>query len=538
MNANNLIKRAESIASLEFQCSLNKLKGWQLGLVLGEALMEDIAPDWQRTNESRKQNKQAYYLSMEFLIGRMIFNNLYCAGVLEETDRLLKAQGIDLRILEDLEDYAFGNGGLGRLAACYLDSAAAHDIPLMGYGLRYKFGLFKQSFVDARQAEQPDNWSEFGDPFSIRRYDLRLIISLGDESVIAVPYDLPIIGYEKNSIGTLRLWQTEALQEVDFKLFNTQQYEEAAAAKNKAEDLCKFLYPNDSGDEGKLLRIKQEYLLSSASMQDILRSFRAIHGNDYASLPSFAALQLNDTHPAMAIPELIRLLEAYGVDFYTAFQIARNTFSYTNHTVMSEALEKWEARLLKQAVPQIFPIIRRINQMLLHELKRPDLSLVKNQRVNMADLSIYATHTTNGVAQIHSQILKDSLFSDWYSVYPERFTNITNGITQRRWLALCNPQLSELITKTLEHDEYIYKLETLRDGLSKIDDSLAQDFIKVKALKKQELAKHIYQLEGIQIPPHFVFDVQIKRMHEYKRQLMNALSIMAIYQGLKDGSIT
>lgn len=308
MNANNLIQRAESIAVLDFQSTLNKLKAWQLGLVLGKALMEDIAPDWQRTNEQRRQNKQAYYLSMEFLIGRMIFNNLYCAGVLQEADELLKAQGIDIRILEDIEDHAFGNGGLGRLAACYLDSAAAHDIPLMGYGLRYKFGLFKQSFVDARQTEEPDNWSEFGDPFSIRRYDLRLLISFGDESVVAVPYDMPIIGYEKKSVGTLRLWQTEALQEVDFELFNAQRYVQAAFAKNNAEDLCKFLYPNDSGDEGKLLRIKQEYLLSSASVQDILRSFMAEHGNDYASLPSYAAIQLNDTHPAMAIPELIRLL--------------------------------------------------------------------------------------------------------------------------------------------------------------------------------------------------------------------------------------
>lgn len=356
MNGNKLILRAESIAGLKFQTALKDLESWQLRLVLGESLMEDIAPLWQRTNELRRHKKQAYYLSMEYLIGRMIFNNLYCAGFLEEADKLLSAQGIDLRKLEDTEDYAFGNGGLGRLAACYLDSAAAQDIPLMGYGLRYKFGLFKQSFVNGRQAEKPDDWSEFGDPFSIRRYDLRLLISFGDETVVAVPYDMPIIGYEKRSIGTLRLWQSEALKDVDFELFNLQQYDEAAAVKNKAEDLTKFLYPNDSGDRGKLLRIKQEYLLSAASVQDILRSFVKIHGKDYTSLPSYAAIQLNDTHPAMAIPELIRLLENEGVGFNTAFQIARNTFSYTNHTVMSEALEKWEARLLRLAVPQLFPL--------------------------------------------------------------------------------------------------------------------------------------------------------------------------------------
>ncbi len=538
MNANRLIARAEEKAVLLYQAPLQALESWQLHQVLGEALMEDISPAWQNTRQNRESGKQAYYLSMEYLIGRMIFNNLYCAGMLKEADDLLKEKGIDLRQMEDIEDYAFGNGGLGRLAACYLDSAATKDIPLLGYGLRYKYGLFKQSFSEGLQKEAPDDWSRFGDPFSLRRYDLRISIEMGDLTVVAVPYDMPVIGYRRKSIGTLRLWQAEAPEEVDFPLFNAQRYAEAASNKNKAEDLCKFLYPNDSGDEGKLMRIRQEYLLSAASLRDILRDFVRLHGKAYDKLPQLAAIQLNDTHPAMAIPELIRLLLQEGLSFETAFDITQNTFAYTNHTVMSEALEKWEARLLKLAVPHLYPVIRRINQRLLKEQNgRNKISLIKNQRVSMADLSIYASRRTNGVAEIHSRILKDSVFKDWYALYPDRFCNVTNGITQRRWLALCNPELTALIEKTLGTDEFIHHLPVLSAGRERISDDLARDFIRVKGLKKSELAEEIKRREGIDIPAHFIFDVQIKRLHEYKRQLMNAISIMAIYQGLKDGSI-
>ena len=538
MNANHLIIRAEEKAGFLFQTRLEDVEPWQLHRALGEALMEDIAPGWQAAMERRAGGKQAFYLSMEYLIGRMIFNNLYCAGMLKEADGLLRQRGIDLRQLEDIEDYAFGNGGLGRLAACYLDSAAAKDIPLLGYGLRYKYGLFKQSFEGGRQVEAPDDWSRFGDPFSLRRYDLRLVIDMGDLTVLAVPYDMPVIGYDRKSIGTLRLWQAEAPEEVDFPLFNAQRYGEAAAGKNRAEDLCKFLYPNDSGDEGKLMRIRQEYLLSAASVRDILRGFEKQHGRAYEKLPRLAAIQLNDTHPAMAIPELIRLLTEQGIGFEEAFDIARRTFAYTNHTVMSEALEKWEARLLKLAVPALYPVIRRINRRLLKEQTGKDrMSLIRHERVSMADLSIYATARTNGVARIHSQILQDSVFKDWYKKYPERFCNVTNGITQRRWLALCNPELTELITSTLGTDSFISDLGLLAEGKGKITDELAREFIRVKGIKKRELAEEIKKREGIDIPEHFIFDVQIKRLHEYKRQLMNAISIMAIYQGIKDGSI-
>ena len=537
MNANQLIFNAEERARTYYRSPLKELAPWQLHEVLGEALMEQIAPNWQRCEQNRCQGKQAFYLSMEYLLGRMIFNNLYCAGVLDEVNAMLSERGIDLRALEDIEDHAFGNGGLGRLAACYLDSAAAHDIPLTGYGLRYRFGLLKQSFVDGRQVEEPDDWSRLGDPFSVRRYDLRVTVRFGDQEVLAVPYDMPVIGHQMNSIGTLRLWQCESPQEVDFTLFNQQQYEQASAMKNRAEDLTKFLYPNDSGTEGKLMRIKQEYLLCSATVQDILRGCVALHGQDYDAIPNYYAIQLNDTHPVMAIPELIRLLELDGVDFERAFDIARRTFSYTNHTVMSEALERWDAALLRQAVPHLYPIIRRINQRLLKELGRKDLSFIRGGRVHMSDLAIYASSRINGVAEIHSQILRDSLFHEWYKLYPERFTNVTNGITQRRWLALCNPQLTSLITDTLGTDDFIKHLGELEAGNKRIDNNLCERFIQIKQEKKRELSDLILQREGILIPEHFVFDVQVKRLHEYKRQLMNAFSIMAIYQGLKDGSI-
>lgn len=532
-----MIDRAQQKAQLYYQSDLSNLSSWQLHQVLGEALMEAIAPQWQQDSQRRRQAKQAHYLSMEFLLGRMVFNNLYCAGLLEEADRLLREKGVDIRALEDIEDNAFGNGGLGRLAACYLDSAAAHDIPLTGYGLRYRFGLFRQSFQKGRQVEHPDDWSRLGDPFSIRRYDLKVRVAFGDGEVLAVPYDMPVIGYQRKAIGTLRLWQAESLTEVDFDQFNQQQYLEASRQKNQAEDITKFLYPNDSSEAGKVLRIKQEYLLSSATMQDLVRSFKQLHGNAFHLFPTLHAVQLNDTHPVMAVPELIRLLALEGLSFDQAFQIARQTFSYTNHTVMSEALETWWAPTLKKTLPQLYPVIRRINQRLMKELKDKRFSIVRNGFVHMATLAIYTTHQVNGVARIHSDILKDDLFKDWHQLYPDRFTNVTNGVTQRRWLGLSNPELSGLIAQTLEGDHFLRHLESLKEGKQRISDPLCQQFHAVKQQKKRALSQLIHQRERELIPEHFLFDVQIKRLHEYKRQLMNALSIIAIWQGLKDGTI-
>ena len=537
IDAKQVLLLAEEKAGIAFHAELAQLNTWQLHEVLGQALMQLITPEWRSSAARRDAGKQAAYLSAEYLLGRMVYSNLFSAGVLPEVTRLLAFRGIDIGALEEIEDNAFGNGGLGRLAACYLDSAAAHAVPLTGYGLRYRFGLFRQRFQDGQQVEEPDDWSKYGDPWSLRRLDLAVTVSFGDGQVLAVPYDMPVLGCQLKSVGTLRLWQCESFTEVDFPLFNAQDYQAACAQKNKAEDITKFLYPNDSGDAGKALRIKQQYVLSSATMQDLLRAFKQRVGRDFSSFPGFYAVQLNDTHPVMAIPELIRLLMLEGLDFEQAFRIAQKTFSYTNHTVMEEALEKWDVRMLRLVVPQLYPVIRLINRRLLRELKDPGLSCIISQQVRMAPLAVYASHTVNGVAEIHTRILKERVFARWYQLYPERFQNKTNGITQRRWLGLCNPQLTALLCQTLGSDGFLTQLDRLSALRPLIDEHLCRRFHLVKQERKKELALQIFMREGILIPEHFLFSVQVKRLHEYKRQLLNAFSIMAIYRGLKAGTI-
>ena len=434
-----------------------------------------------------------------------------------------------------MEDAALGNGGLGRLAACFLDSAATCDLPLSGYGLRYKFGLFKQSFDEqGSQKENADDWSKFGDPWSYRRYNHTVKVKFPDHTVLAVPYDVPIIGYGTNNINTLRLWQCEAEEELDFSAFNDQDYLRALAQKNKAEDITRVLYPNDSTWEGKRLRIKQQYVLSSASLQDMLRTFKSAHGNDLSRFADYYAVQLNDTHPAMSIPELIRLLMAEGMDFDQSFSIAQRTFSYTNQTVMSEALEKWPLDLLSSVVPEIVDIICRIDEKLKRE--HPGLFVIKDNTAHMANLSVYVGSYVNGVAEIHSQILKDDLFHDWYQVFPERFQNKTNGVTPRRWMGLCNPELTQLLKYRIGGD-FLKDLDRLADLKPMIDDDMVRHFNTNKHEKKEQLCKVIAEKEVVQLDPNFIFDIQVKRLHEYKRQLMNALSIVDIYFRLKNGEL-
>ena len=549
MTANELIRQAESILLTREHIALEKANAIQLHDAISSAAMTALTPDWIRCEEERAGKRQAYYLSCEYLVGRMVYNNLYCLGLLEETRRLLAQRGVDLAILEDIEDDAFGNGGLGRLSACFLDSAATHGVPLTGYGLRYRYGLFKQSFVDFRQHEEPDDWSRFGDPWSIRRLDQAVIVPMKTGDVLAVPYDMPIIGYGNGHIGTLRLWQCESLKEIDFPLFSRQQYDRAVADKNRAEDITKFLYPNDSRRAGKLLRVKQQYVLVSATMQDLFRAYKARHGSDYSFFAAEHAVQLNDTHPVMAIPELIRLLMAEGVAFEEAFRIARDTFSYTNHTVMQEALEKWDLPLLSSVCPEIVAIIRKIDARFRREMEKKDAFISssrciiwpnpwnpKVKQVHMAQLALYASHTVNGVAAIHTQILKDDVFADWFALYPERFQNKTNGITQRRWLGLCNPELTALIADKIG-DGFLTDLYRLEELKPFINDDLCRDFIRVKQAKKAQLAAEIAHSEGVVLDPSMIFDVQVKRLHEYKRQLMNALSILAIYYQLKEGKL-
>ena len=531
----NILRWTEAQLKYTYDVSLQEATAQELHEALGEAVMMAISDNWKTSKSARLQQRKAYYFSAEYLIGRLVYSNLYNLGILDEMKQLFAAKGVDLSILEEVEDAALGNGGLGRLAACFLDSAASCDIPLSGYGLRYKFGLFKQSFDEqGGQKENADDWSKYGDPWSYRRYNHTVKVKFPDHTVLAVPYDVPIIGYGTNNINTLRLWQCEAEEELDFSAFNDQDYLRALAQKNKAEDITRVLYPNDSTWEGKRLRIKQQYVLSSASLQDMLRTFKNAHGNDLSRFADYYTVQLNDTHPAMSIPELIRLLMNEGMDFEQSFSIAQRTFSYTNHTVMSEALEKWPLDLLSSVVPEIVDIIRRIDEKLKRE--HPGLFIIKDNTAHMANLSVYVGSYVNGVAEIHSQILKDDLFHDWYQVFPERFQNKTNGVTPRRWMGLCNPELTQLLKYRIGGD-FLKDLDKLANLKPMIDDDLVRQFNAVKREKKEQLCKVIAEKEGVQLNPDFIFDVQVKRLHEYKRQLMNALSIVDIYFRLKNGEL-
>ncbi len=541
-NAQKLIESAERCLLTREHITLREASAVQLHEAIASGAMEALAENWKQSEEKRRAHRQACYLSMEYLVGRLVYNNLFSMGLLEETRRLLAERGVDIAVLEDIEDDAFGNGGLGRLAACFLDSAATHGVPLMGYGLRFRYGLFKQDFVGGRQAEEPDDWSKYGDPWSIRRLSQAVVVPMATGDVLAVPYDMPVIGYGTANIGTLRLWQCESLHETDFKLFNEQKYAQAAADKNKAEDITKYLYPNDTRRAGRQLRVKQQYVLVSASVQDMMRDYRARHGSDYSFFAGEYAVQLNDTHPVMAIPELIRLLGEDGVGFDAALDIAREVFSYTNHTVMQEALEKWDLALLRSVCPDIVRIMRLIDQRFKAEMAEknapvlPNRCIIEKGRVHMAQLAVYATHATNGVAELHSELLRTDLFKDWYALYPERFQNKTNGITQRRWLGLCNPELSALIAERIG-DGFLTDLSRLEGLKQHMDDATVQAFRRVKRLKKEQLCAEIAKREGVTVSPDMMFDVQIKRLHEYKRQLLNALSIYAIYKELRAGRL-
>ncbi len=535
INCVNILKWTEAQLKYTYDVSLKEATPQELHEALGQAVMMAISDNWSRSKKTRMPNRKAYYISAEYLIGRLVYSNLFNLGILDEMKTLFAERGVDLAVLEEIEDDALGNGGLGRLAACFLDSAASTNIPLSGYGLRYKFGLFKQSFDgNGSQVEKADDWTKYGDPWSYRRYNHTVKIKFPEHTVLAVPYDVPVIGYDTNNVGTLRLWQCEAEQELDFNAFNDQDYLRALDAKNKAEDITRVLYPNDSTWEGKRLRIKQQYVLSSDSLQDMLRTFKLAHGGDLRKFSDFYAVQLNDTHPAMSIPELIRLLMLEGLSFDEAFNVAQKTFSYTNHTVMGEALEKWPLDLLRSVVPEIVDIICQIDQKLKWE--HPGLFIIRDNTAHMANLSVYVGTYVNGVAEIHSQILKDDCFKDWYHAFPERFQNKTNGITPRRWIGLCNPELTAMIRELVGGD-FLKDLELISKLKDHINDETVTRFNAIKRQKKQQLCAVVAKHEGVMLNPDFIFDVQVKRLHEYKRQLLNILAVVDIYFRLKEGRL-
>ncbi len=535
----------ERFARSEYGRQLPELTPEELYPVVGKAVMEQTAEKWSASAKAQAKGKQAFYLSAEFLMGRALGNNLLNLGLSEPVGKVLKELGLPLSTIEAAEDDAgLGNGGLGRLAACFLDSAATHDLPLHGYGIRYEYGIFKQAFVNDRQVETADNWLRHGDPWSVRRYGEAVKVRFSDTTVLAVPYDTPVIGYDTNTVNTLRLWRAEPLESFDFSRFNSQDYDKAVWEKNRAEDISRVLYPNDSRTEGKILRLQQQYFFVSASLQDLVRKYKARKKADWSQFANDHAIQLNDTHPAVAVAELMRLLTTEaGLSWDAAWSSVNAAMAYTNHTIMAEALEQWDLALYRSVLPEIVGIIEQIDEQLRAELKRkkvpakkqPLYHIIEGERIHMANLAIYGTHATNGVAALHTDLLKNRELNHWHTLYPTRFQNKTNGITQRRWLALCNPELSALITELLGSSRWIKELDQLKD-LEKYaeDKAVLERFISIKKLKKQQLAEFIFNKEGVRIDPETLFDIQIKRLHEYKRQLMNALHIVDLYYRIKE----
>ncbi len=523
---------------------------------------------WIQTQQSYydKDVKRVYYLSMEFLVGRTLGNSLVNLDMMDETYKAVTDIGYTLEELRDIEhDAGLGNGGLGRLAACFLDSMATLGYPAYGYGIRYEYGIFKQKIVDGYQAELPDNWLRYGNPWEMKRPEFLFPIKLygnveyvpnsentavkkwvNYQIVNAMAYDTPVPGYGNNTVNTMRLWASKAAREFDFEHFNEGDYIKAVSDKENTEAISKVLYPNDNTMKGKELRLKQEYLLVSASLQDIIRRFKKDH-SDFKQFPEKVSIQLNDTHPALAIPELLRiLLDEEGVSWNDAWEICVNTFGYTNHTVLPEALEKWSVDLIKRVLPRHLEIIYNINQNFLEmiEAKYPDdykrtsqMSIIEEgefKNVRMANLSIIGSHSVNGVAALHTEILKKDCFKYFYELWPERFNNKTNGITQRRWLKLCNPQLSDLITEKIG-DSWITNLYDIRKIEDYIQDTdFRQRFDAAKAKNKKEFAAYIKDTTGIVVDENSIFDCQVKRLHEYKRQLLNVLHVIAQYHRIKD----
>ncbi len=513
-------------------------------IVLSKAIMDEVIPKWVDSEKKFHDKKRAYYLSAEFLMGRALTNNLINMKSKSQVESLLKEIGIDYNSIEEAEeDAALGNGGLGRLAACFLDSAATLNYPLTGYGIRYEFGLFKQLFEEGFQVETGDDWLEYPDPWSIRKQSEAVKVSFGDGDVLAIPYDTPIIGYGENTINTLRLWKSEGMEKFDFNEFNEGNYDLAVKKKNDAENISKVLYPNDSTEEGRKLRLKQQYFFVSASLQDLVRKHKAKY-NSFDNFFDLHVIQLNDTHPAVAIPELMRLLvEVEGIHWNESWNIVKDVFAYTNHTLLAEALEQWYIGIYKEVLPNIYEIIEKIDAQLIEELKDKgingdeldDYRIISNDHIKMAWLSIYGSKSINGVAELHTDLLKHQELAHWYRLYPEKFNNKTNGITQRRWLLQSNPELSAYITELLGSDNWITNLEELKK-LEKFadDENVLNKFLDIKQMKKNQLAEYILRKEGIEINNKSIFDIQIKRLHEYKRQLLNAFHILDLYFRLKE----
>ncbi|NFR86485.1 MULTISPECIES: glycogen/starch/alpha-glucan phosphorylase [unclassified Clostridium] len=545
MNKENIKQGINRYLKVKYGIKLEDAKEYQIFNALSLAVLEEIVDDWNDTTKAYNEKRSANYFSAEYLMGRALGNNLINLGLYDEVKDVLKELNIDINKVEEIEeDAGLGNGGLGRLAACFMESAATIDMPLNGYGIRYNNGLFKQNIDEGFQTESEDSWLKYGDPWSIRKDNEAQVVEFEDMKVKAIPYDTPIIGYGTKNINTLRLWKCEPIKEFDFYLFNEQKYDESVELKNRAEDISRVLYPNDSNDEGKILRLRQQYFLVSASLKDIIRKHIEKFGTDFEKISEYNFVQLNDTHPTLAIPEFIRILvDEEGINFNKALRYAKKFFGYTNHTILAEALEKWDVELIEKLFPRILEITEKIDKELIKELKAKKytekeikkLRIIGDDQMRMANLAIFVSKAVNGVAQLHTDILKDKELNDWYKLYPTKFQNKTNGITPRRWLRLCNQELSEFITKLLGTEDWVKNLSLLKD-LKKFenDDKVLEELMNIKLEKKKQLAEYIKDEEGIELDPNSIFDIQIKRLHEYKRQLLNAMYILDLYYRIKE----
>ena len=509
-----------------------------------------------------KRAKRVYYLCMEFLLGRSLKNSLYNLSATSVFEKAISAYGLSLEDLYELEpDAGLGNGGLGRLAACFMDALATGDYPAMGYSLRYEYGLFKQKIVDGWQTELPDTWLPGGEVWLTQRSDKSFIVRfngqieekwtengletiyVNSKEIEAVAYDMMISGKDSDAVSVLRLWKAKPVQDFNMKLFSQGEYYQAMSEDNDADLLTKVLYPADNHTAGKSLRLKQQYFLCSASIQNIVQDHKHRYG-DLRDLPKLAAIHLNDTHPAMAIPELMRILiDEYFYDWDQAWAITTATCAYTNHTVLAEALETWSEDLIARTIPRIHSIIKEINRRLCEQYwnrfpgewaKISRMSIIEHDRIKMANLSVYGGHSVNGVSALHSEIIKNSVFKDFYDFSPEKFTNVTNGIAHRRWLNQSNPELSALLNDCIGNGFELDGSKLAEFKKFENDSTVLARLDEIKAIKKQQFAEYAKKKQGIIIDPNTIFDVQAKRLHEYKRQLLNVLNIIDTYLDLLD----
>ena len=556
-------KELESNVRMLFRRKLEEATPQQIYQAVAYSVKDDIIDNWIETHKAyeKQDKKMVYYMSMEFLMGRALGNNMINLLCYDDVRETLEELGLDLNLIEDQEpDAALGNGGLGRLAACFLDSLATLGYPAYGCGIRYRYGMFKQKIENGYQVEVPDNWLKYGNPFEIKRDEYAVEVKFGGyvdvemhngrqkfvqkgyQSVRAVPYDMPIVGYGNHIVNTLRIWDAEAINNFNLDSFDKGEYEKAVEQENLARTICEVLYPNDNHMAGKELRLKQQYFFISASVQRAVAKYKQTH-DDIRKFHEKVTFQLNDTHPTVAVAELMRILvDEEGLEWDEAWEVTRKTCAYTNHTIMAEALEKWPIELFSRLLPRVYQIVEEINRRFVIEIqnnypgdqeKIRKMAILYDGQVRMAHLAIAGSYSVNGVARLHTEILKKRELRDFYEMMPEKFNNKTNGITQRRFLLHGNPLLASWVTDKIG-DDWITNLDHLKHLKVYVDDEKCQqEFMNIKYQNKVRLAKYIKEHNGIDVDPRSIFDCQVKRLHEYKRQLMNILHVMYLYNELK-----